>query len=598
MSLKKRIVLLLLAALLLCGCTAEPAEETRAEIPQTQPPAEEVITLYDAGSEMEKATNAAVRTYALGEEGYTGLISVGDKVLLVSKTGELTLLQGEDGQVIATAETDLSDAWSGEDLFVSAQNIGYYAADTQETVILDHALQEAYRHALPEEMQGKPIMQLEKGEIFYCTTGQIRAIDIQSGVSRMVRSHSVMTQELLGSYFDDTILGCRIMDQQGEEHIIYLDAVTGQALSEDYQNSEVHTCGAFYYAVTTAEEKTAVLFGSTKEERMLLNVAAENLIPVLQIKSAIDCSVTEEGLQLSVYDLVSGAHCAEVVLPGLTDGKVTATDDGFVWILSGDNLYRWDPAKTPTEDETVYTQELFTADAPDAEGLALCAEKADQLSQTYGLTLKIWEDAAKAGQDYGAVAEYRVLETQQALTQLEDVLKQLPAEFMKITGDVRVYLVKDLADGVDRALHWANGACHIFITNENTLDAFLWGLGNAVDTRVLGNSFDYDKWDDLNPWWFEYTYDYEKNLQRSNPEKLLEGSDRYFTDLVAMSFPTEDRSRLFANALLADNAEMFESSAMQKKLRSICIAVREAYGWEDSTEVYSWEQYLKKPVNK
>ena len=126
----------------------------------------------------------------------------------------------------------------------------------------------------------------------------------------------------------------------------------------------------------------------------------------------------------------------------------------------------------------------------------------------------------------------------------------------------------------------------------------MWGLGNAVDTRVLGNSFDYDKWDDLNPWWFEYTYDYEKNLQRSNPEKLLEGSDRYFTDLVAMSFPTEDRSRLFANALLADNAEMFESSAMQKKLRSICIAVREAYGWEDSTEVYSWEQYLKKPINK
>ena len=86
MSLKKRIVLLLLIALLLCGCTAAPAEETQAEIPQTQPPEEEVITLYDADSEMEKATDSAVRAYALGEEGYTGLISVGDKVLLVTGT--------------------------------------------------------------------------------------------------------------------------------------------------------------------------------------------------------------------------------------------------------------------------------------------------------------------------------------------------------------------------------------------------------------------------------------------------------------------------------------------------------------------------------
>ena len=158
--------------------------------------------------------------------------------------------------------------------------------------------------------------------------------------------------------------------------------------------------------------------------------------------------------------------------------------------------------------------------------------------------------------------------------------------------------MKELASGDNRALYWANGTCHVFLTGENTAESFLWALGNAVDTRVLGNSFDYDKWDDLNPWWFDYTYDYEKNLKRSDPEKLLEGSERCFTDLVAMSFPTEDRSRLFANAMLDENAEMFEASAMQKKLRTICVAIREAYGWEDSEEIYPWEQYLKKPIHK
>ena len=63
-----------------------------------------------------------------------------------------------------------------------------------------------------------------------------------------------------------------------------------------------------------------------------------------------------------------------------------------------------------------------------------------------------------------------------------------------------------------------------------------------------------------------------------------------------MSFPTEDRSRLFANAMLEDNSEMFESSAMQKKLRSVCVALREAYDWQKVTEPFPWEQYLSKPI--
>lgn len=592
---KKRIILLLLVALLLCGCTTVPVEETDPTVQATEPEVE-TVRLYAAGSEMEVATSGAVRTYDL-EENTTALIPVEDKLLLVSNEGNLILLQGDDGQVIATAKTDLSDAWSREDLFVGKQNIGYYAADTQETVILDHTLQEVYRYVLPEEMQGKPIFLMDEGEIFYCTAGQIHAISIQSGVSRMVRSHSVMNQELLGSYFDDTVLGCRIVDKQGEESIVYLDAVTGQAISEDCKNSKLYTNGQFYYALTTNGESGMTIFGSTKEERMLLNVT-ETLTPVLQIKSAIYSAATEEGLQLIQYDLVSGTRRSEVMLPGLTEGKVAATEDGYVWILAGESLYRWDTAKTLTEDETVYAEKLFTADAPDTEGLALCADEASRLSETYGLTLKIWESAAKAGVNYGAIAEYRVDVTEAALTQIEQVLCVLPADFLSITGDVRVHIVKDLDGGADRALYWADGVCNLFVTDENTLEAFLWGIGNAVDTRILGNSFDYDKWDDLNPWWFEYTYDYEENLQRNNPEQLLEGSDRCFTDLVAMSFPTEDRSRLFVNALLADNGEMFEPSAMQKKLRTVCIALREAYGWEDSTEVYAWEQYLKKPINK
>ena len=157
-------------------------------------------------------------------------------------------------------------------------------------------------------------------------------------------------------------------------------------------------------------------------------------------------------------------------------------------------------------------------------------------------------------------------------------------------------LVHSLEEEKTSALYWEGGACHIILAGTDVEEALMLGIGNAVDTHVLGNSFDYDTWDELNPWWFSYTYDYEENLQRSNPENCLEGSNRYFTDLTAMSYPTEDRARLFANALMEDNAEMFEANPIQKKLRCVCIAIREAYDYQEDTEVFTWEQYLARAI--
>lgn len=588
MSLKKLLVFCFVV-LLLCGCGANPEENT-VPVPLETQPETSTTYFYEHNSDIEKATRGAVRTYMLDQE-YTGMIPVGNMLMIVSKDGRFVLLQGDEGQVVASAQTDISAAWGAEDLFVGSQNIGYYAADSRETVILDHALQEIYRIPMPEDMQGKPIIQLDKGELFYCTTGQIRAIQVQSGISRMVRTHACMSQELLGSYFGDAVIGCRIVDEQGEEYVLYLDAKTGQELSRDGDQRKLCTHGQWYYAQGNGQ-----LFGCNRQERKELAVSEGLLIPVLQAQGVIQTKTNAEGLQLSFYDLSAGTRSAEVTVPGLETDKIAATEDGYVWALSGETLYRWDTAKSPTKESAVYTSVVYSPQMPDAEGLNRCAETAARLEQTYGVTLKIYEDAAQAGAGFRAVAEYRVPETEEVLTQLESLLMKLPENFMTLTGDVRVYLVQSLEGEADRALCWEDGTCHMFITAQNAPEAFLWGLGNAVDTRVLGNSFDYDQWDKLNPWWFDYTYDYEENLNRDDPDQYLEGDNRYFTDITAMSFPTEDRSRLFANGMMEDNADMFASSTMQKKLHSICVAIREAYGWEDSTEIYPWEQYLDTPL--
>jgi hypothetical protein len=254
--------------------------------------------------------------------------------------------------------------------------------------------------------------------------------------------------------------------------------------------------------------------------------------------------------------------------------------------------------KSSVQDETVYTSQMYTEEAPDAEGLAVCRTRADALENQYGFTLDLYKDAQANGNRFGAKTEYQTGPINQALDVVEKVLSKLPEGFLEITGDVRVSLVRSLENEKTSEVYWKGGACHVILAGTDVEEALMLAIGAAVDTRVLGNSFDYDTWDDLNPWWFDYTYDYQENLERSNPEEFLEGSGRYFTDLVAMSFPTEDRARLFANALMDDNAEMFEASPIQKKLRAICIAIREAYDYQKDTQIFTWEQYLEKPLAK
>lgn len=59
-----------------------------------------------------------------------------------------------------------------------------------------------------------------------------------------------------------------------------------------------------------------------------------------------------------------------------------------------------------------------------------------------------------------------------------------------------------------------------------------------------------------------------------------------------MTFPKEDRARIFENAMLPGNAELFASQTMQRKLRAVCESIRDAYGLRKWEETFPWEQYL------
>ena len=311
---KRWIVIVLALLLLLSGCGANPNNPGNVEMDPDQPEDSQpqLVSLYDPDSEAEKSSKGAVRAYLLGDGVYTGLMNFGGKLLVISQGGDMTLLQGELGEISATAATDLSESWGSTDLCTNGQSAAYYAATRQEVVLLDERLQVSVRVPLPENMQGNPLIQLKRGEIFYCSEGQVRAINIQTGVSRMVRSHGSVTQELLGSYFDDSLVACMVTDQQGNQNILYLDSQTGQELDKKAAWNRMHTYGQSYYAQMPQSEGGQVVFGNREDVMMRLDAPEQQMFPALERWGAVGATADEAGLILSYYDLqtveVEGAY--------------------------------------------------------------------------------------------------------------------------------------------------------------------------------------------------------------------------------------------------------------------------------------------------
>lgn len=590
----KKLIVILMVLLLLCGCAAQHGQDaTPATVEDTQAPTQEIlVSLYDGNSEVEKQTSGAVRAYPLGDGIYTDLVTLGDRLLVVSAGGDITLLQGAEGQIVATEATDLVRTENGLPLRTTHQGAGYYVPESGEIVLLDANLLEIARIPMPEDIQADPVILLLRNEIFYCTEDQIRAMDIQTGISRLVRSHSCASQQLTGGYFNDTVLGCRITDEQGVEKIIYLYTDTGAVVAEDTTLGTLVTEDTRYYAIRNDGDQTQILFGDADGETMCLETEPEGLIPALSLGGAVRCTADETGLTLSFYDFAAGTRSAEVTLPSLTEPIATVADESGFWFIIDQVLYRWDPALSPTADETAYVSQLYTQQNPDTQGLAQCQSRVEALKTAYGIDLRIWTDAVADTDGHECQTEYRVSSIEKALDGLETRLKQLPEDFLSTTGSIRVSIVRSVNGEQTPAQYWQGSTCCMLLPSESVEEGFLWGFGCAIDARVLGNSRELDNWDDLNPNSFEYTYDYAANATREDADDYLDD----FVDQIAMSFPTEDRARVFMAAMLADNAELFTQDTLQDKLLCLCEGIREAYNLEDSTTVFPWEQYLEESI--
>lgn len=603
----KKILCMVLALLLLAGCAGQNQDVTQA---QTEAVPE---TLYDSNHRLQQSTNGAVRVSVMKSADYTDVFMMGSKVLLLSPNGDAIVLQGDDAEVLA--EGTVEDYRTGSACFsAGVKGLANYLPQSHEVVLLNPQLQETSRIQLPEDIQGEPVISLESNEIFFCRNGEVRAMNMENGVARLIKSHIVTEQTLDGCYYEGKVIRCSAKDQNGNLRVMYIDAQNGTTLSDD----------AFVYSMETYEDRhlirrldntlDQIIAGAMSGENSQLVLpegSADAVFSALAMSGAVSYQVEQTGIELAFHDLVKGSTTATLKLPEVAEPIGIAADERYIWILTEETissedgntaarqlLVRWDVNKSTLLNAIPVMQVLYTAQNPDEESLKLCKEQADAVGETYGVRISVWEDAVKTTGDFTAVAEYQPTILTDMISRVEEAVKPYPEDFLRKTvktGWIRICLVRSVETETGFAQFWRNGDCYLLIsTQADVTQAVEDTVARALDSRILGNSRKYDNWGELNPEGFVYTAELETETQ--DISTYLEGENRAFVNEKSAESASEDRVQLFIAAMTAGNEAVFSGEAMQAKLRRMCQAIREAYNMENRKEIMPWEQYLAEPL--
>lgn len=617
----KRIALLLLLAMLLAGCTQNLPENTQPNVPtgSTQPTQPQLSGIYAPGSALEEKTFGRIHAYTPGQQTL-GMTMMGERLLVVS-AGEadavrLTVYEGMDCVPVCSADVAGSFRLEGAAVNVTASGISYYDERNREAVRMGTDLLEQERVLLPENVVGEPAISHDFSTVYYSTGAEIRVMEIKTGITRLLRTMNCQTIALKSLHFDNTVLECQVIEAE-ESYTAFLSAETGETLGVDEALLNISTQGSRFFLQRRNASVVERLYGSFGEEVRALNPAAKACegYALPEIGSVLTAAPMEEpGVNLDLYDLASGNRSATVVLPdycAIFSPAVDAAGEN-IWFVAADSqgstvICRWELANSKVSNTTDYTSVRYTRQSPDTEGLARCQAWADALNQRYGVDIDAQETNIPMNGRYTAVSEYQVPALEQGLAALEAAMGRFPEDFftklaqVSSDGVLHIRLVQSIRNNGDGSAvsglrYWVSDREYIaLVIGDGMEQSFYHEVCHAMDTFILANSGVLDTWDDLNPKGFAYDENYTDYLTREDTQ-YLEGEDRAFVDAYSMSYPMEDRAGIFEWAMQAGNGDVFAPEAMQAKLKLLCKAIRDAFGWKEDPREFPWEQYLEKSM--
>ena len=596
----KRLILVFLAVFMLAGCA--PKEELSSGEKEVQGEQTQNVNIYIANSSVEQQTKGAVKVYVPEEDTYIGMSTMGENVVLATDLTQLILMDGETGDLGASIKVGEPISCEATDFTVSEHGVSYYREDGQELVFLDTQLRQQAKVEIPADISGHPCVSHANQEVYYCKDKEVRALHLQTGISRLVKSQVCQSIELVASHLDGTMLACRVINEQGAESMLYLDSATGQTLDDVSRLTDIQTGATEYLVSRTEGIVDQQIFGSLDGEAQVLTVE-EPVTAVFPLNGAYRWYMDEGTLVMDYYDFATGTHSAQVRMVGVGEPIAVAADSKYIWFLAMEGetemLYRWDVSASPTGNAHNYIIPLYTRSEPNVQGLQQCAQRAMELKEKYGLYVHVGEEALEVTGGYELVSEYLVPSMSAMMDRIEVLLSQFPSGFWEESlakGDLHISLVRSIAGNKEMVQFYENSDAYVLLqASENIEDNFLHGVAYIIDSHVLGNSRDYDTWKKLNPEEFDYDYHYY-NYHKYGDSEYLSDENRYFADAYAMTFPHEDRCRLFVHAMLDGNEEIFKTDAMQAKLKRMCQGIRESYGYEKDGNTYQWERYLNESL--
>ena len=622
-----KLLIAILLAVFLSGCsfteailpTVTQPETVQPPTEETTAPKEEYISTYLPGSSAEMTTDGAIKVYVPDVADALRLYPMGDHLLLLSggSTSSLTVLEKETMAVCAKLDLDCLIPLETGGIWVSDSGVAYINEPQRSVVFLDENLNETKWISLPADMQGNALLSPSLDQVFYCAGSDVRAVDLRTGLTRLIKAHDTAVQSLWGVYLGGEVLHGFAEGADGNGQAVYFSSENGATLYAGKPLWQFATCEDQYLASFEDGTVRVCLTGSKEGTPQMLTLPYSTLLyPVLSEDVLVTAEVAQEETNLSCIDLTTGRRESEVTLQGSVFIADATEKDGIVYFLAelpdSENIVicRWDPAMAQTGPSQSLYCPYATAEAPDEAGLRRCAEDASKIGEKFGVEILIWEEALKhQPDDQQLEPEYQVAAYERDLQVLETALANFPEGFLKtlVLGTdnekLTISLVRNIrgeemlgsleeSKGIQ---FWVNESAYITLAMGHDLEQTLYHeLSHVIDNRVFGTTLVYDAWGELNPDGFDYDYSYIANRYREDYQYLGD-TDAAFIDMYSMSYPKEDRARILEYAMMPGNEAYFDAEILQTKLRVICAGIREAFELENN-DAYLWEQYLQEPL--
>ena len=611
---------ILILLFMISGCSNQPDAPTDPTVATQTKNTEPARTIRWEGGALEEASAGSVNVYGISDSDINGMGFLGGDPVVLTSCEDGTLLTRFDAR---TGEIKVEKAVSGElhtgmgkgfsNVVMEGNRLAYYDAQENVVRILDASFKEISKVKLQQEPEGMPLIAADLSAAYFCVDNEIRALDLQTGIARMVCQRDNDNLTLQSLLLEDTVLCCIVTEEEGDSYVEFLNAENGLRIAIDRNLLTVESRGEAWLTSRLDGTTREVLVGDS--DGMFRFDTADTACGELQLMSCgiLERKVSYGNTTVNLYAKETGKRLNSLVLEGIEYAYTALEDAGgsYIWLPCRDSLtqqdilVRWDITASENGDDIHRITPRYTAENPDTDGLNALKQEAAQIGAKYGVQIHLDQDIPQTD-GFIITYEYQVEAFRKALTELDRILARFPEGFLTTMS----------ARNTDRQLHiglirsvqpeavggnpqsggmyaFVDGSAWIILCAGDALELnFYHNLSHALDTYVYSNSIHYDFWSDCNPDGFQYDENY-LHFDSHEGSPYLSGETRAFINAFSMTFPHEDRATVFAYAMMEDAGDYFESPYMQAKLKQLAMGIRQAFGWEEQEMDLVWEQYLR-----